>query len=113
MEFNRCFSEDPPGSRERARINPGGPLLLLSFSLTATVHTRARRVRVTRVSAAVLTRRHAPRAPPPLSPVDACRRPRATPEWPYGKLIIVITYEPRADRGRIALHPRPFPPPWN
>lgn len=37
---------------------------------------------------------------PPPSPPDAHRRPRATPEWPYGKLIIVITYEEHAAASR-------------
>lgn len=86
MKFNRCFTEDAPGSREWARVNPGSPrALLFSLSLALSlffshgyVHTRARRVRVTRVSAAVLTRRHAPlRACPPYSPLRCARR-RAT-----------------------------------
>jgi len=72
MKFNRCFTEK---SSTRARVNPGSPRALLislflslsSLSLSHNcVHTRARRVRETRVSAAVLTRRHAPCVSLPL-----------------------------------------------
>ena len=78
MKFNRCFTEK---SSTRARVNPGSPraLLILSFSLSLSlncVHTRAR---MTRVSAAVLTRRHAPCVSLPLLRRYARRRATCHP----------------------------------
>lgn len=85
------------GSIGKSRANKSrGPFTPLSFSLTA-----AHACTSCACDACERGRSHAAARvawpPPPPLPADACRRPRATPEWPYGKLVIVITYEPAVE----------------